>query len=292
MRKRMYYRWSDNQWRWGRLILAWDKSSEWAKIALMLTSGNHDDDTWCTFRFTLCKATLILLLPDLIAPYGELVRSSIPGNKPYMDYHRREYGFSIHGGDFFQLFYGPQTDDSSTEKRYSKFLPFSSWRLTSIKYYDNNRDVWACANHNLDFRKRDEVLKKLPKVHFDLIDYDGTKVIASTYIEEYRWKLGTGWFKWLSWFSRDKVRMSLDIQFNVQVGPGKHSWKGGTLGHGISLIRPDEYHNEAMFRYCQEHKLTYVGVCDGFPETTVERPESDRPKEVPGSSASKPKSNT
>lgn len=37
-----------------------------------------------------------------------------------------------------------------------------------------------------------------------------------------------GWFKWLSWFGRPKIRRSLDIQFSSETGPEKGSWKGGT----------------------------------------------------------------
>ena len=76
--------------------------------------------------------------------------------------------------------------------------------------------------------------------------------------EERQWKFGTGWFKWLSLFRKDRVRRSLDIDFSREVGREKGSWKGGTIGHGIEML-PGESNEQAFRRYCTENNLSFIG---------------------------------
>ena len=100
-------------------------------------------------------------------------------------------------------------------------------------------------------------------------DSDGSLVVASTHIEEREWRLGTGLFRWLSWFVKPKIRRSLSIEFSSEVGPEKGSWKGGLMGTGIDML-PGELHEAAFRRYCaQEHRskygryrLTFVGAVE------------------------------
>lgn len=111
--------------------------------------------------------------------------------------------------------------------------------------------------------------ERVPKAHFGFEDYDGEMIIASTYIEEMEWKFGTGWFKWLRFFRKSKVRRSLDLHFSAEVGPEKGSWKGGTTGHGIEML-DGELHEQAFRRYCatehdarhgKKYRLRFIGPC-------------------------------
>lgn len=56
--------------------------------------------------------------------------------------------------------------------------------------------------------------------------------LATVYTEEreWRWK----WFTWLRW--PRKIRRSIDIAFNGEVGERSGSWKGGTIGCGYEVI--------------------------------------------------------
>lgn len=91
--------------------------------------------------------------------------------------------------------------------------------------------------------------KTCPAVHFGFEDFDGDMRIATCRIEEREWHKGTGWFKWLKWFSRAKIRRDLDLRFDYEIGPEKGSWKGGTTGHGIDML-PGDFPINAFKRYC------------------------------------------
>ncbi|WP_370281967.1 hypothetical protein [Pseudooceanicola sp.] len=75
----------------------------------------------------------------------------------------------------------------------------------------------------------------MPTVDFRFKDFDGEELTASTRIEEYEHKFGTGWFSWLSLFRRRRVRRSLDIRFSGETGRRKGSWEGGSLSSTRSI---------------------------------------------------------
>jgi hypothetical protein len=202
------------------------------------------------------------------------------GRTGYWETHPRRYGFSLsdvgNGYDFFQCFFGPQTHDSSTTKDWCKHLPWKQWdhvrhslyTPTGEHYYTEPRRTHRTkrsAGGFLEyFRKKEEC----PKVHFGFEDYDGELIVATCCIEEREWHKGSGWFKWLRWFSSPKVCRSLDLAFSAEVGTEKGSWKGGTIGHGIDML-PGESPKEAFQRYCaktherkgREYRLRFIGPC-------------------------------
>jgi len=150
------------------------------------------------------------------------------------------------------------------EKRWSCFLPWTQWRFVRFSIYDLNGDHFGTIYGRIDSSSK--MVADCPKAKFDLIDFDGTTIVATTYIEELEWKFGQKWFKWLSWFRKPMVRRKLEIKFNKEVGPNKNDWKGGVVGTSIEML-PGELHENALRRYCdKEHKskyntyrITYVG---------------------------------
>lgn len=105
--------------------------------------------------------------------------------------------------------------------------------------------------------------------YFKFQDFDGQMIIATCMIEEREWHRGRGWFQWLKYFYKPKIRRSLDLKFSEEVGPEKGSWKGGTVGHGIDML-PGETPEMAFRRYCsmvhdarhgRKFTLTFVGPC-------------------------------
>ncbi|CAG9255937.1 hypothetical protein [Paraburkholderia caribensis] len=203
-------------------------------------------------------------LPELVKPYRRWVDTSryqwaTGPNDGYWDVHPREWGFSLHEG-FLQVFFGPQTHDSTTTKSWCAHLPWTQWRYIRTSYHGLD------GEHLRTFPERrglgafdDEYAfeKTVPKRTFRFRDYDGEEIEATTHIEEREWRFGEGWFKWLSLFRRAKVRRSLDIAFSKEVGRKKGSWKGGTIGHSIEM-RDGELHVDAFARYCIEHNLEII----------------------------------
>lgn len=169
-----------------------------------------------------------------------------------------EYGVSLSDG-FFNLYYGLQTMDSRTEKRWGYFLPWTQWRFVRCSFYDLEGRLFANESRQESWEEREALLRSVPKVSFEVEDvFDKSRITAETYIVEREWKFGTGWWKWLSWFRSSKVSRMLDISFDAEVGPDKGSFKGGLMGHGIEML-PGELHEAAFARYTQTPKQAKNG---------------------------------
>lgn len=200
------------------------------------------------------------------------------GRDWYYNVWPREYGFALsnmgNGYDFLQIHFGAQTHSSDTTQDWCCHLPWKQWDCVrhsmyhpdGTHYFTEPRDNRGRGNWDAWWKAKQEC----PLVHFEIRDHDGQKRIASCHIEEREWHRGTGWFKWLKWFSKPKIRRDLDISFDYEVGPEKGSWKGGTVGTGIEML-PYEYPLNAFKRFCQKdhnalhgrtYKLQYVGPCD------------------------------
>lgn len=246
---------TDNDRNFGPLTLA-----KWSKTLSAYISSGDDEDP---------ESYL------LIIAFGWAVRVRLPISiKPFGDYreHSRRYGFSLsdmgNGYDFFQCFFGPQTHSSSTTKSWSKHLPWKQWDCVRLSLYIPTGEHFYTEPRHADFREYYNKKEQCPKVHFGFEDYDKELIVATCCIEEREWRKGSGWFKWLRWFSRPKVRRELDLAFSAEVGPEKGSWKGGTIGHGIDML-PGESAEGAFRRYCNnkhERKgrkfgLRFIGPC-------------------------------
>lgn len=269
-----YYRWSDDDRRAGPFIYARDR--RYKPLALVLCSGKGSEPEYeggCTLRASAAGHTLIVALPGVIKPWRRWVDTSKYewSDNPrggYWDSHARNYGVSYHHG-FLQVFLGRQTDDSSTEQRWSKFLPWTQWRHVRRSLYGLDGKIHA----HIPERKRglgnaewqaawdlEHALEEsCPSASFAFLDFDDEALTVKTRIEEREWRFGTGWFKWLSSFRAPRIRRYLDLAFSGETGKRKGSWKGGTLGHAIEM-KPGELHEAAFRRYCTEHNMTFKGA--------------------------------
>lgn len=262
-------RWSDEQSSFWFLTYSPDKHSK--PFGVVLDSGS-DDYPGCHLRLRGFGHTLIVECPPLLRPWRQKIMASTwdaetvarMGRDWYWNEHPREYGFQISNGGFFRVFFGAQTDDSATDRSWSWLLPFTQWRYVRVSLYDTEgRHFWtqldSAPSRGLD-RIREEIAveERCPAVWFAFDDFDGERITVRTYIEEREWRFGEGWFRWLSAFRPPKVHRSLDLQFSKETGQRKGSWKGGTLGHAITL-QPGELHESAFRRYCAEHQMTFIG---------------------------------
>ncbi len=205
---------------------------DWVSYGLCFCSSNPDSDYDHEFRsvieIRLWKFWLVLPFFNIIKPYKKW---NTYGDTGFYEMHRSEYGFKYHDG-LFTLLFGAQTHDSSTTKDKSWFLPWTQWQ-------------------HVRHEKFGEVIK------FSFKDFDGELITANTQIEEREWHFGTGYFKWLKYFRKYNVQRSLDIQFSSETGKRKGSWKGGTLGHGITMTSGED-NKTAFVRYCSENNMTFI----------------------------------
>jgi hypothetical protein len=231
------------------------------------TGGGEDEDGYQNHLWLQWPGWVATIkLPSLIKPWIETRKWSIPveadRGETYTIAHGQTWGIDIGWADFLYVsfLYGPQTMDSSTTKRKGWFPGFGTWRHVRRSYYTPEGEHFYTEpkgnfmSHYKEMKRHEEAC---PKVHFQIEDYDGAKIIATCKIEEMEWRFGDKWFKWLSWFRRPKIRRSLDIEFDYELGSEKGSWKGGTLGHGIEML-PGEYPLNAFKRYCDKgHRGKY-----------------------------------
>lgn len=265
-------RWGDNDHYFGPFTYARDRGT-YRPLAIVVGSGDVDDNPGCRLRVSGFGHTLIIALPPIIKPWRQKVVAGSwdaatvarLGRDWYWNTHEREYGFSYSEG-FLQVFLGRQTNDSSTEQSWSKFLPWTQWRHVRRSFYGlagehvaTLPDTGQSYLGNPGRWDRERAIEEAtPTVTFAFRDFDDETLTARTRIEEREWRFGTGWFKWLSLFRCPKIKRSLDIRFSGETGKRKGSWKGGTIGHGIEML-PGELHKDAFRRYCAQHGMTFVG---------------------------------
>lgn len=274
---------TDNDRNWGPFTLArWRK-----RIALEIESGD-DEDPESFMRMMAFGWALRIKIPKwLIRPHKTKVKAQYwdeatikqLGRDWYYDVKPRQFGFALsdmgNGYDFLQVFYGRHSNSSNETKSWSKHLPWKQWNHVRWSIYTPDGTHFATEPKGKFFEFY-ETKEKCPKSYFLFQDYDGKAIIASCTIEEREWHRGEGWFKWLKWFYPKKIHRSLDIHFSEEVGAGKGSWKGGTLGHGIDML-PGESPIHAFMRYCSlghsrkgnTTTLHFLGPCDAPPPKPV-----------------------
>lgn len=250
-------RWGDNDHYFGPVT--WSYSNSYPHWALVLRSrGDDDAETGqCTLRISLNKATLIVVLPHIIRPYREKVlvkydAAAAARGDWYWRTDPRQYGVSLSDGHY-TIYYGRVTHDSSTDQNKGGFLPWTQWRHVRRSLYGLDGRIFETVPERADYETWKALEDACPAARFSFEDCDGKVIVATTRIEEREWLKGEGWFKWLSWFCRPKVRRTLDLSFSDEVGPEKGSWKGGMIGTSIEML-PGELHEAAFRRFCEQEQ--------------------------------------
>lgn len=254
-------RWGDHDRYFGPFTFAFRE--RWRHTAILLSSGD-DKYPGCNLRISAFGNTVIVGLPPVIKPHvGWHDLSHYDWANPGPD--EREYGFTLSDGHL-SVKLGRQTHDSSTTKYWSCFLPWTQWRHVRHSFYGLQGEHVATLPDtgksylgDPDRWDRERAIEAAtPTVAFEFDDYDGERIVCTSKIEEREWRFGTGWFKWLSLFRKPRISRSLDLRFSAETGERKGSWKGGTVGHAITML-PGELHEAAFRRYCAEHRMTFIG---------------------------------
>lgn len=291
-------RWSDEEhdYCWGPFLYSTSDYRPWTVI-LSSYGGGEDDNNRASLRLSSpWLGTLIIGLPRWLVP-GPTITRTYPDDPKWKapdgevfkrlgrDYYEtadaHEYGFTmsrsgtVGDSSFLQVKLGRSTNDSTTDRSWSCFLPWTEWRHIGIRYYGLQGELAGAVYDDevpktLGSRKYDmqrDLEARIPKAMYRFRDFDGEEIMATCHVEEREWHAGRGWFSWLSWARKPIIRRSLSIDFSSEVGRKKGSWKGGTLGHSIEMGRgPDgqffEGHLGAFMRYCSKHELEFVAIGD------------------------------
>lgn len=242
---------SDDDRYWGPFTLA--KCGGYRSYGFHLDSG-EGEYPGCNFNVLVGQWWFRVDLPPIIKPWRQwvdLTKCAWASGPGYWDEHARKYGFGLSPHGFVQVWHGAQTHYSTTDKVWCTHLPWTQWRHVRYSFYGLQGEHFWTEQKPCPWEVMDAKRKECPTVAFLIEDYDGAKITATTRIEEREWLLGEKWCKWLSWFSKPRIRRSLDIAFSAEVGTEKGSWKGGLMGTGIEML-PGELHEQAFRRFCEQ----------------------------------------
>lgn len=242
--------WSDEQKTFGPLLWAQDK---YRNYGFVIDSG-ADEYPGCHLKIQGFGHTLIVELPPIVKPFRRQMPLSNGGS--YTEEFSREYGFNYQTG-VIRFYYGRQTDDSISQQSKSFWMPWINLRRVRVTLFDRDVKEWAKFGPDSQIFEVSRSRDQCPRRVFEVLDYDGASVIASTYIEETEHHRGTGRWKWISLITRPLISRHLTISFDGEIGREKGSWKGGTLGGGID-VAPGEKHQQAFLRYCDDRGLICV----------------------------------
>jgi hypothetical protein len=259
-------RWSDTAKVWGPFTFDKDAGNHWT---LLLRSGT-EEYYGCNLLIQGFGRTLIINLPQILPPYREKIQAKYwddatiarMGRNWYWKETLREIGILYFDG-FLILRYGKQTFESRTEKSWSWFVPWLQWRHVRRSFYGTSgqhiASIYDATKNGSRYELAKSIIQDQPKQTFKFLDYDGEEIAATVRVEEREWRLGTGWFTWLSQFATPKIVRELEIEFSSEVGKRKGSWKGGTLAHSIEChVGYAETCENAFRRYCTQNGLTFL----------------------------------
>lgn len=263
-------RYGDNDKHWWRFRYS-PVSSGWTPTGIMLeTSGGGYDESGRAFNILsvmLRGRTLQLILPEIVKPFRRPLRHPTPQTneigKTYYETFRREFGFRCSGGAV-HFHYGEQVHEWPGDKSKVWFYP---WRETThIRHslYDDAGELFATFTDDKmwgdSYEARKAIEAACPVKLFLFAENDGDLRVAQCRIEEREWRYGPhkGLWRWLLAWKPNMVCRSLTIEYSDEVGRRKGSWKGGTIGTGIDMLK-DETPYEAFRRHCTKENLHFIG---------------------------------
>lgn len=194
------------------------------------------------------------LFPFIFFGWGKLY-IHLPIRTGIQDCDSAAYGFNYHDNKIWIYIGGGGNFEGGRKWKTITMFWDMTWVRTSTKMKDGS--WFTKTNRNkINWNGDDEgsytwlERNKYTETHPYIDSYDNTEVNATISISEMEWRpLG---FKWTSMFA--KVRRSIDISFDKEVGKGKRSWKGGTVGCSYELL-PNETPYECLKRMERERKF-------------------------------------
>lgn len=193
-----------------------------------------------------------------ISLFGLFTKIKMPWKSkryPYGDCDAPGYGISIH--DNALLFYLGGKGNLDGGKRIRRWdLPFFSKIHVrhDIEVRDEEPHLVPYKSTEFDADGNWVPTEKRECVNireYDYKDYfDGTTVPCKYWVEEREWRP-----KWLTWTGKFKtVHRYIEVSFSKEVGKGKGSWKGGTVGCSFEL-NPNETPEDCIRRMERTRKL-------------------------------------
>lgn len=201
----------------------------------------------------------LLLLPFILFGWGTMY-IKLPVHTGINRCENPAWGFNYHDNTAW-FYIGGENGVSEGKKWKTIHMPWQlTWVRTSTKLQDGtwfhetlkNRKKWNANDPDGNQYGTYEWLKKNKWQETYLYQdiSDGTTVQATVGLRIQEWR--PRGMKWTKLFA--KIRKSIDIDFDQEVGKEKGSWKGGVLGCSYDLIE-DETPLECLRRMNIERKF-------------------------------------
>lgn len=227
---------------------------------------------YCLLHIALFTHDWWFKIPLLFKPRAVYVNSAYGeqrhrGGRGYWNYIPRDYGFSV-DREALHVHYGIQpgswSRDDKANSDHTKvwFLAWNQYRSVRHQFYHPDGSTFYTVNESVktDWDAIRFGQEMVPKIEFKFNDCDGQEIVCTAHIAEMEWRRGTGWFKWLGWICKPRIRRMLDLSFDKPVGWDKNHWKGGTTGHSVDML-PGETPLQAFTRYGNsEDKYRDIGI--------------------------------
>lgn len=201
----------------------------------------------------------LFLIPFIFFGWGQLY-INLPIKTGIQDCNSAAWGFNYHDNKIW-WYVGGAGNFEGGRKWKTITMPWDmTWVRTSILLKDgydwfhetkNNRQSWQEDKEGKIIGSYGWINKNKWKETYPYLDsYDNTIVNATISIEEREWR--PLWFQWTRLFS--KINKDIHVEFDKEVGKGKGSWKGGTIGCGYKLLS-NETPYECLKRMEKERKF-------------------------------------
>jgi hypothetical protein len=259
MKKKILRRYGDNQFELFRRIrgqLVFWKAGFGFSVDFF--DGDGDRDFGFSLRLILIGIYLSFedALPAKWQPKVDWKKSFSPGRRFTFYYFERAFWFALWQDDI-----GSSREQPWYMRTFVFHLPWDyEWvRTSTLKkdgtwFHELRGDKKKLGDWKAWKKLEDEIEPQLWKEVYPytyvLRSGDIQNVQATVKVEEREWRWR--WFKWLP-FPRI-VSKTIDVNFSEEVGEGRGSWKGGTLGCGYAML-PRETPLDTLRRMERERKF-------------------------------------
>lgn len=200
------------------------------------------------------SAWFLLLAPFVFFGWGALY-INLPIKTGIQDCESAAWGFNYHDNTIWIYIGGGGNLDGGKKYKTFHMLWEMDWIRTSTWLKDNtwfhetkgNLTKWQGDGYGThDWLNKEKWQETYPYID----SYDNTTVNATISVEEREWRPRGA--RWTSLFA--KIRKEISVEFDNEVGKGKGSYKGGTLGCGYEM-RPNETPLECLKRMEKERRF-------------------------------------
>lgn len=175
------------------------------------------------------SSIFLIMVPLIFIGWGKLY-INLPIKTGIQDCDSAAWGFNFHDSKIW-IYIGGGGNFEGGKKWKTISMPWElNWYRTSLMMSD---DTWEheFKGYRKDFYKEHWCQKRW-QIDANYLDtYDSTWVKSTLHVREMEWRPRA--FMWTSLFS--KVRRSVQVDFDKEVGPRKGSWKGGTISTGFDI---------------------------------------------------------